>query len=83
MLQEPLDHAFIEIAQLRAALRDPIQESADQAEAPPRALLSKFVLAQFALTMHGAATLSIPAADAMTARGDGARGSTLRWNHRN
>ena len=37
----PLDHAFIEITQLRAALCDPAQESADQAEAPPSALASE------------------------------------------
>ena len=35
-------------------------------------------MAHFALAMHGAATLSIPAAAAMTTREDGARGSTLR-----
>ena len=37
-----------------------------------------FKKAQFALAMHGAPTLSIPAAAAMTAREDGARGRTLR-----
>lgn len=36
------------------------------------------MLAQFALGMHGAATLSIPAATGITAREDGVRGSTLR-----
>jgi hypothetical protein len=44
MQQEPLDHAFIEIVQLRAALRDPVQESADQTEAPPCALPSETVV---------------------------------------
>jgi hypothetical protein len=36
------------------------------------------MMAQFALAMYGAATLSIPAAAAITAREDGVRGSTLR-----
>ena len=37
----PLDQAFIEIAQLRAASCDPTQKIADQAEAPPSALASE------------------------------------------
>src|SRR5215471_2519589 len=36
-----LYRAFIEIGQLRAALRDPAQEIADQVEAPPSALASE------------------------------------------
>jgi hypothetical protein len=39
-------------------------------------------LAQFALAMHAGLTLSIPAAAARTARGEGVRGSTARWYHR-
>ena len=41
MPEVALDHAFIEIGQLRAASCDPTQEIADQAEAPPCALASE------------------------------------------
>ena len=41
MPEVPLDHAFIEIGQLRAASCDPTQEIADQVEAPPSAVASE------------------------------------------
>src|ERR1700687_2142923 len=36
-----IDHAFIEVGQLGAAVWDPTQEIADQVEAPPSALTSE------------------------------------------
>ena len=73
-----LDHLLTGLHDACAAFPDKRKGPGDYSMADIGLSAFSLFLAQFALAMHGVATLSIPAAAAMTARGDGERGSTLR-----